>query len=133
MPNREKWRKNYIPYFGFLSLKYARGMNDAYDIIFDRFVRMKGILWDDEVRYFKELFEKKHPEIKSKRAYKNRDENFLGACWNYKWNRSMPLFGRDGLFRETPITPKPEKRNKVFLEATEREIYRIQRGYKQCN
>ena len=131
LSNKEKWKKNYIPFAGYLALKYTGGYRDAWDLIISRYVRMKGVVWPDEFEVFYLLFKHKHPEFMDSRRIQNDRNEYsdLGCYWDYSYKRHKNLFGRGGLFYGNPISPKPEKRDKVFLELIGYEMFSIKKGY----
>ena len=128
---KDAWRKNYIPFFGLLSSRYSRGMNDAYDLITNRYVRMKGIVWPNEFVAYRNLFLQKHPEYRGSRCI---DKNYFyscGAYWHEKRGMICKLFlGEVPVLAGEPISPKPEKRNKEFIRLSTIQMQRIAKGYK---
>ena len=131
LSNREKWQKNYIPFAGYLAGKHQGGIVDAWDLIMNRYVKMKGVVWPDEFKLFHLLFAHKHPEfMRSTRIKNDRSEyGYAGCYWDYKMKLPVRLFGYyDGLFYGEPIRPKPEKRDKVFLDLIGNELQLIKRG-----
>ncbi len=130
LSDKEKWQKNYIPFAGYLSFKYG-GLRHAWDEILTRYVRMKGVVWPDEFEAFYLLFANKHPEFMGSTRIKNDRSEYsdFGCYWDYSRRRHKNLFGRGGLFYGKPISPKPEKRDKVFLDLVGNEMYAIKKGW----
>ena len=124
---KQQWKLNCIPYFGYLSFIHKRGRLDAFDLITKRYIRFYGVIWPDEYKAYLKLFMKKHPEINGSRAIHEKTFDCLGACWDYKRDMAMPMFGRFGLFDCRAVNPKPEKRSKVFLELVAKEMRAIKR------
>lgn len=78
------WQQNHIPFFGYLASQYQRGFLDAFDVIFNRYMRRKLIAMPEEMKAFYDLWFKKHPETKSSRYIKNTLSTycFSGAYFN---------------------------------------------------
>ena len=132
LSNKEKWQKNYIPFAGYLAGKHQGGIVDAWDLIMNRYVKMKGVVWPDEFKSFHLLFAHKHPEfMRSTRIKNDRSEyGYAGCYWDYKMKLPVRLFGYyDGLFYGEPIRPQPAKRDKVFLDLIGNELHLIKRGH----
>lgn len=129
--HKELWRRNCIPYFGLLSSRYSRGMADAYELITDRYVRMKGIVWPDEYLNHRNLFLIKHPEFRGKTSIDRNFNYYAGAYWNEKRQMICQMFGGyEPICAGDPISPKPEKRNKEFIRLSTIQMQRIAKGYK---
>ena len=131
LSDKEKWQKNYIPFAGYLACKYQGGFRDAWSLIVMRYVRMKSVVWPDEFEAFYLLFAHKHPEFMGSTRIKNdRSEYGRSGCyWDYKCRSHRVLFGYSGIFNCEPISPKPEKRDKVFLDLVSNEMYAIKKGW----
>lgn len=129
--DKECWRKNHTPFMGYLAGRNPDNdcLYRAYTKVLERYVRMKQIVFPDEMELFYDLFKHKHIEFMHLRRI--REEKFrysyAGACWGYVYIHGekgvLPLFGqRDALFSSVePNTPKPEDRMKVILKSAEKE------------
>lgn len=112
MHHKDQWRNNMIPYFGLLSMRYKRGMADAYDVIIARYVRMKVVVWPDEYQAFRDLFLMKHPEFRGKTSIDRNYNYHQGAFWNDKYGggisinylRGTPGFSNVGQYRRNQKT-----------------------------
>jgi hypothetical protein len=133
MTGKEHWKLNHIPFAVYIGWDYARPFPAAWDRIFKRYVRFKGIVWPDEMDAFSELFKEKHPEFMSSRNIKNdmSEYGYAGCYWDYRYKRPHRLFGGGNfaLFDCYPRSPKPQKRDKVFLDLVGYEMYAIKKGY----
>ncbi|MDP3875883.1 MAG: hypothetical protein Q8Q50_02770 [Methylobacter sp.] len=119
MPAKEMWQKNYIPFAGYLAMRYD-SQASAWTKIMSRWVRMKSVVWPDEFRAFYELFTKKHPEFSSKRAwndnctYGRNGAYYQGGCLGV----NQAFRGWEPIFPGNAFSPKPENRNKEFIRLT---------------
>ena len=116
LTSKERWRRNYTPFAGYLASKYVGGFATAWNVILKRYVRRKQIVWPDEFEAFYQLFRYKHPEFMGSRIIRDDHHTYayLGVCWvNGHVNR---LFGLDGLFHSDPISPKPEDRDRMLIK-----------------
>ena len=86
---------------------------------------------------FSKLFKEKHPEFMSSRIIKNDMDEYgwSGCYWDYKYKRPHRLFGSDyfGLFDCYPKSPKPQKRDKIFLDLIYIEMHRVKKRRRKCN
>lgn len=127
----------HVPYAGRILHKWTG--NHVASEFFERYVRMKKIVWPDEAARFLELFTYKHPEIPV-RSFLNRYAfaEYWGAYWHgsgYQDVRRLfagTFYGSDeGILYGDPITPKPKDRNKVFFKrSTELFIIKSKMGMK---
>lgn len=113
------WQAGHIPFAGYLLGKYYG--NKAAIVIFERYVRMKKIVWPDEVQRFIELWRDKHPEIAIKGFMNHYGRlDYWGAYdHNGKINRLFAgafIGNEEGILYGEPFSPKPEDRDKVFFE-----------------
>ena len=130
---REKWKKNYIPFAGYLAMKYG-AERSAWRVIMNRYVRMKKIVWPDEFKEFGRLFWEKHPEFRSSRVVSGDISlySYQGAYWNKGW--VSPVFlGYSCLFDIEPPSKSilPEEQDTYLINRFFWELNKIKKGAKK--
>jgi hypothetical protein len=100
--------------------KYTGGYVGVYRQIFKRWLKLKKIVWPEEVQHFNHLFVEKHPEIISGYAIENemRRYAYLGAVYDERGYREpVTLFGfHDSILLCEPVKVKPSDRDKFFFK-----------------
>jgi len=133
MTGKEHWKLNHIPFAVYIGWGYASPFPEAWGKILKRYVRFKGIVWPDEMKAFSKLFKEKHPEFMSSRNIKNDmlGYGWAGCYWDYRHKMPHRLFGSGNfdLFDCYPKSPKPQKRDKIFLDLIDAEMFRVKKGY----
>jgi hypothetical protein len=115
--SKECWRNGHIHFVHMLNCRYGSQV-DVWRTVFERWVRRKEIAWPDEVECFSELYRLKHREICSSTTYSEMSYyGRLGAYHDrrFRFGTVSPLFHPEGALAGSPVSPKPEDRNKVFL------------------
>lgn len=135
LTEKELWKRNCIPYVGYLRHKKNGIMVDVWREIFTRYVRMKDIAWPCECYQFGRLFLLRHFEFWT--SPKIRDEielyGYRGAYYTgMNSTKVETLFlGKKPLLYGNPVNPKQEQRDSIFLKLSLQQINKLIREMKK--